>query len=127
MKKEIIIVILVIMLVIGLNIITSNNTNRVMDDITESLSLTRDGLMLSEKEQMLDNIDNAMDTWEKEKNLLSMYIEHDELEKVEMYMINVKTNIETEKYNSATEALDTCNFMIEHIKDKYKLSIKNIF
>ena len=76
---------------------------------------------------MKENMEKVKETWNKEKNTLSLYVEHDELEKVEMYMTNVNTNIEIKEYNRAIEALDTCTFIIEHIKDKYKLEITNIF
>ncbi len=127
MKKEIIIATIVVILVITLNIITSKNTERVMDEITAYLSLVREGMEVEAEEQIKENMENAIKTWEKEKEKLSIYIEHDELEKIELYMTNVDTDIETKEYNMAMEALDTCNFIIEHVKDKYKLSIQNIF
>lgn len=127
MKKEIIIIFIVIILIIILNIITSRNTNRVMGEITADLGMVREGLNIGAEEQMKENIKKAKETWDNEKDKLSVYIEHDELEKVEMYMTNVDTDIQTKEYSMALEALDTCRFIIEHIKDKYSLSIKNIF
>ena len=127
MRREIIIVSIVVIGIVILNIITSKNTNCVMDEVTAYLSLIREGIEVEAEEQMKENMEKVKETWNKEKNTLSLYVEHDELEKVEMYMTNVNTNIEIKEYNRAIEALDTCTFIIEHIKDKYKLEITNIF
>lgn len=127
MRKEIIIVCIVVIAIIILNIITSKNTSSIMDEEIAYLGLVREGIEVESEEQMKENIEKVKETWNKEKKILSLYIEHDELEKVEMYVTNVNTNIEIKEYNRAIEALDTCTFIINHIKDKYKLSIVNIF
>ena len=127
MRREIIIVSIVVIGIVILNIITSKNTNCVMDEVTAYLSLIREGIEVEAEEQMKENMEKVNETWNKEKKTLSLYIEHDELEKVEMYMTNISTNIEIREYNRAMEALDTCTFIIDHIKDKYELSITNIF
>ena len=127
MKKEILVVAIVVIGIIILNIITSKKTNSVMDEVTAHLALVREGIEVLSEEKMVSNMEKIKETWDKEKNTLSLYVEHDELEKVEMYMTNVNTNIEIKEYNRAIEALDTCTFIIEHIKDKYKLEITNIF
>jgi len=127
MKKEIIIIVVVVVVIVILNIFTSRHTNEVADEIVAHLSLVREGLKLEAEEQIQENIEEAKKIWDREKDKLSIYIEHEELEKVEMYMTNVSTDIETKEYNMAIESLDTCVFIIGHIKDKYELSLKNIF
>lgn len=127
MRREIVIVSIVVICIIILNIITSKNTNYVMDEITAYLGQVREGIEVQAEEQMKENIEKVKEIWDKKKNTLSLYIEHNELEKVEMYITNVNTNIEIKEYSRAIETLDTCNFIIEHIKDRYRLSISNIF
>lgn len=56
-----------------------------------------------------------------------IYIEHNELEKAEMYIVEAKSHIETNEYSMAIESLDSCKFIIDHIIDKYEFSLKNIF
>lgn len=127
MKKEVIICVVVIMLIVILNILTENNTEKVMNTITEYLEVTKEAIIDGEDEKMNENIDKAKSNWDKEKDVLSIYIEHDELEKIEMYLVEVETDIMTKEYNMAMESLNDCIFIINHIKDKYKLSLKNIF
>ena len=42
-------------------------------------------------------------------------------------MLETESYIEVEEYDVAVQTLDTCNFIIDHIKDKYEFSLKNIF
>ena len=49
------------------------------------------------------------------------------LEKVEMYMEEAKTNIETEEWNVAISSIDTSAYMLNQIKERYEFSLKNIF
>lgn len=127
MKKEIIICIVVIMIILGLNILSEKYTNDIMDNVTIHLGMVREAILTEDEEKMKENIKNVLEEWDKNKSRLSVYIEHDELEKVELYMVEVNTDIGTKEYNMALESLESCNFIIEHIKDKYKLSLKNIF
>ena len=127
MSKQIIICILVIIIVIWLDAFTARYTNNIMDNIISNLSEVREAIYQEDEEKMKENIEKVMDEWDKNKSKLSVYIEHDKKEKVELYMVEVNTDIGTKEYNMALESLESCSFIIEHIKDKYKLSLKNIF
>ncbi len=83
---------------------------------------------MENKEENLNNrIEEIIENWNKKKEAFVIYLEHTELEKVEMYMIEIKSNIETKEYEMAVQAIDTCKFIIGHIKEKYEFSIENIF
>ena len=69
----------------------------------------------------------VVDTWNDKKEILVIYLEHTELEKAEMYILEAKSHLETEEYTMAIQSIDTAIFIIDHIKDKYEFSIKNIF
>ena len=87
MKKEIIICVIVIIIVIALNVFSEKFTNKIMDDIITNLKNVREALLTENEEQMRENIEKVNNEWEENKSKLSIYIEHDELEKIEMYII----------------------------------------
>ena len=126
MKKEIMICFVVIAAIVALSIISEAHTDNIMKNIENNLGTLRKDLF-QQNENVKDEINDILNNWEKEKELLSIYIEHDELEKIETSLREINSNIETEEYNVAVQSLDTCVFLINHIKDKYKLSVKNIF
>ena len=98
-----------------------------MDEITASLNTVRHNLEIQDDIGLSKNMESIINNWKEKSDILSFYVEHDELEKVGMYLQEIDSNIETKEYNIAIQSLDTCNFIIEHIKDKYKVSLKNIF
>ena len=80
-----------------------------------------------EKQNIEDEITKSSELWNKEYQTLAYYIEHDELEKVSEALVRAKANISAEEYSSAIENIDSCIFLLQHIEEKDKFTLKNIF
>ena len=127
LKKEILICVIVVILIVVLNAVTEKNTENVLGEISSDFSEMHEYLEQEDDEKLKGKINEVIEIWEKESDKLSFYIEHEELEKVEMYIWEINSNIETKEYSMAMQSLDTCDFIINHIMDKNKLELKNIF
>lgn len=127
MKKEVIIVIIILVLIIILNIITQKYTNVKMTELTDMLSKLKESLSLENIEEAKEKMVKIEEKWDNVKEKFVIYLEHNELEKVEMYIIETKSHIETNEISMAIQSVDTCTFVIDHIKEKYEFSLKNIF
>jgi len=132
MYKEIIIIINILLIILTLNYITQNYTKFCVSEISSDLNGLRG--KIKEKidieevpKQLNDSIDDIHNKWDEMYKRLAFYIEHDELEKVETCLTNIRSNIETEELEHSIENLDNCIFILEHIRDKEKLSLANIF
>lgn len=124
MYKEIIICIVIIFLIIFGNIITQKYTEDSIKEIGDSLSKIKDA---SDSSLAKDAIINSQEIWEGRYKILAYYIEHDELEKVTEAIIKTKSNIDTGDEGQAIENIDNCMFLLEHIKEKEKFNLRNIF
>ena len=128
MKKDIIVCVFVIALVVALNIITSNYTKDSTKKIEEKLSSIRDKIEKNEETQVTANeIKQLKEDWEERNAKLAYYIEHDELEKVNLYIVGLESNYSSKEYGNALEELDKCEFILKHIEEKYSFSMRNIF
>ena len=129
MRKEWIICIIVIFLVAITNIITQNYTNQSVETMDFKLENLKEKLVQEEIEQkeVQNEIKEIMEHWEKRYETLAYYIEHDELEKVETELTSLQANIEIEQYEESVPDLEKSIFILNHIKEKFKLNIKNIF
>lgn len=132
MKKEFIICIIVIILVIFGNIITQNHTKQCVEQLDKELTDLRVRIIASEKskdeEKALENkSEEIKQNWDNMQETLSFYIEHDELEKVETQLALLSGEMETKLYDDAIPEIEKCQFILEHIADKTALNIKNIF
>ena len=136
MKKEIIISIIVITMVIIGNIVTQNNTKKTVAKLNEKLANLKNSLMdviddnKKKDENYLKYKEKSSDIrnrWDEMQELLSFYIEHDELEKVETQLAVINGQMESKLYDEAVVEIERCNFILEHIADKTAFNIKNIF
>lgn len=129
MYKEIIVCILVVILIISMDLLSNNYTKKVFFSINESLGNLRNEMLKEDKDQnkINDEITKVEQEWNKKLNILSCYIEHNELEKVARQLTLIKGNIDVGEYNQAIPQLDDCVYVINHIKDKESLLIRNLF
>ena len=129
MYKEIIICISIILIIFSIDLIAKNYTKDATENLTERLQEIREGLVDENisKEKVTNLNKNIINEWKNKYEILAYYIEHDELEKVETELTSLQSNIEVEKFDDGIENLDRCIFILNHIKDKYGLKIKNIF
>jgi len=128
MYKEIIVCILVVILIISMDLLSNNYTKKVFFSINDSLGNLRNEMLKEDKDvnKINDEIKKVEQEWNK-LNLLSCYIEHNELEKVARQLTLIKGNIDVGEYNQAVPQLDDCVYVINHIKDKESLLLRNLF
>ena len=132
MKKEIIISIIVITMVIIGNIVTQNNTKKTVAKLNEKLANLKNSLIdviddnKKKDENYLKYKEKSSDIrnrWDEMQELLSFYIEHDELEKVETQLAVINGQMESKLYDEAVVEIERCKFILEHIADKTAFKI----
>ena len=128
MKKEMIICIVIIIVVIILDIITINYTKDSVGSLKVQLSDIKEDIKKEDDVNAINKkIADLRSNWEERYEKLAYYIEHNELEKVHLYIEGLDSNVNSDEYSQAIDELDKCVYILEHIKDKYSLSLKNIF
>lgn len=129
MYKEWIICFIVIFSVITVDIITQNYTDKSVQVIGDNLEILKEELKKEEvdKQELEENIGKIINVWKEKYEKLAYFIEHDELEKVETELTSLKAHIDVEEYEDGVPELEKSIFILNHIKDKFKLDIKNIF
>ena len=129
MYKETIISIVIIIVILILDYFTQNYTENRLNELMGKLESLKNDIIVEEveKDSVIEK-SKEIDEYSKEiHKKLAYYIEHDELEKVETDITSVKSFVELEDYEMAANEIDKSIFVIQHINDKYKLSIENIF
>lgn len=131
MTKELIISIIIVVLIFIGNTITENYTQESIDETTKKLVILREEIIKNENEidteASLKKMEEINKNWDNRCEKLAYYIEHDELEKVKTEITGLKGYIEKEEYSEAVPELDRSVYILEHIKDKTALNLKNIF
>ena len=129
MYKELIISIVVIACIVIGNIITQNNTIEAVSQISGELILLREQMEEQNvnQEESKEQMRKVERVWKEKYRLMAFYIEHNELEKVQTELTKLKADIHMQEYAQGVENLESCIFILEHIKDKSALKVVNIF
>lgn len=132
MTKELIIsVIIVVVIVVG-DTFTTRYTNKSIETTTQSLAEIREEMDKKNEEEidadkLKEQIKNIRNDWNKRHKKLAIYIEHDELEKIETNLAGLNGYLDKEEYGDSMAQLDISVYVLEHIKNKTILSLINIF
>ena len=127
MRNESLICIVVIILIAILEMVTGNYTKESVEYLKSDLYQIKQEIETEDKKKISEKVMNAKENWKDRANKMAYYVEHDELEKVNVYLVGVESDTETEEYNDAKSELEKCIYILEHIEEKYKFNLKNIF
>ncbi len=126
MYKEIIISAVLLVFIFTANYLTRNYTQKSIEEVTQKLESLKTE-MLEKGEQTGEKYDELEKVWLEKYEVLAYYIEHDELEKVSSELFQLKGSIQTDQVDEGIPTIENCKFILDHIKDKDKFEIKNIF
>ena len=114
-------------MIFTLDMFTQGYTRKTSQEITGKMTELKTNLLKLNNEKIDKTVQEIDEILAKKHDRLAYYIEHDELEKVDTAIIEVKSYIETEDYSSAVAELDKGKFVLEHIEEKYSFNIQNVF
>lgn len=129
MYREIIISVLIIVSIFTFDKMTQRYTDKAINDAIQDLNKIKQNI----KEEIIDNkevvkkCNEKYQKWLRYHKYLAFYIEHNELEKVEINYVAGKSLIEMEKYEEAITEIEKTIFVMQHINDKYAVNLENIF
>lgn len=129
MYKEVVISTIIVIAIIVLNVVTQNYTKSTVSQIKEHLNNTKEELIKEEPDydMALQKAKETYEKWEELDEIIVLYTEHSEIEKVTTAIISMQSFIEMEDDSQAVDSIDRCNYILENIESKERLSIDNIF
>lgn len=120
LKKELITLIVVIMFVFCLNFYTEKILNETMREMINKIEIIKEDINN-------ENVTELKDIWMEREKKISYFLEHDELEKVTLEIEKLKINTENNLILEAEEDIKLIETLLNHIEEKGKLKMKNIF
>lgn len=128
MYKELIITVIIIGSVIGLDFFTQRYTEDSVEKMNMELNNLKNIVINDESyEVIMKSISRIEKLWNDKQNKLVYYIEHDEIEKVTERIKEIKGYSETKEAKESVHQIQSCMFLLNHIKDKEKFNFKNLF
>lgn len=129
MKKEIVISIIIVFLVVISDFFTSNITDNRINDMNYSLNKMKENIINNESRdnKLILEAENIKRKWEDDNNILSYYIEHEELEKVGTEISSLYNYVESNDINQALDSIARLEFILDYISKKYDFELNNFF
>lgn len=127
--KETIIIISILIIIFTCSIVTQRYLNRTSDLLVDDLKEIKQNIEnkdLDEKE-LAKKAEEMYEKWEKINAKWSIIVLHDEIDLIETSLIKMKAFVKAEEIEECMAELDTSIFLLNHIKEKEKTSLKNIF
>lgn len=128
--KEIFIIIICIALVVAGGSVSQaylNESSKILVDELEILTEQIKKAQENEKNDSAELAENIYEKWEEIEDKWSIIIMHDELDLIELSLIAMKTGIKEQEYERSIEEVEKSKFLLEHITEKEKFKLKNIF
>lgn len=129
MREIAIIIICVIIVIVGANIslgYLSGTGNDLINDLNE-LKIEIGRAKNFEENRAEELADNIYNKWQNIEENWSIIITHNELDLIQLSLIAMKSYISENKYSESLDELEKSSFLLEHVQDKEKLDLKNIF
>ena len=132
MTKELVISVIIVVVIIAGDIFTTKYTNKSIETTTQSLSeigkeMEKENEEDINKDKLKEQIKEIRDDWNERHKKLAIYIEHDELEKIETNLASLNGYLNMEEYGDSMAQLEASVYVLKHIKNKTTLSLINIF
>lgn len=128
MKREAIITISIVLLILSAEWLTQKYTHKAFAEIEENLIQLKEEILQTNanNSQLIEKTEQISELWESKQENLSYYLEHNELEKVNTQIILIKGYLESDSPQDAIPDLEEGLYIIEHIKEKEAFKLKNI-
>ena len=129
--KDFIIISIILIIIIGGAIYTQRYINKTSQELTKDLEdLKKMMIDIKQNEDSGDivkKVNEIYNKWEKTEEGWAIIVLHSELDLIETSFVRMKTAIEEDEINRGLEELETNIFLINHISEKEKFCLKNIF
>ena len=129
MRKELIITILVFLIIIISDIFLQNYIKGSVEEIKNDLENLKKEVLDSgiESKELEEKVKKIYEKWEIKNKVLTFFVEHDELEKVNTELNKIKGYFEVDMKDDSMTDINETIYVLEHIREKQKVSLKNVF
>ena len=128
--KTLVIAIIIVIIVIILDIIFENYSKKSIEKVNGNIDKIYNLFEAKENydvSRLKKLSENARKEWRSREKILSCFIEHDEVEKINVKLDILYIQIKNENWADSKSTVSELIRLIKYLEGKYELSIQNIF
>ena len=124
MVKSIISVIVVFALIVGLALFEGFYVSSKFNDFHDALEILYD--KIEEETATIDDVYAVQSSWIQKKKSLHVFIPHNEIKEIEMWLSESATLVRDKEWNDAVSKIEVLLELSEQIPKTFKISFDNI-
>ncbi len=121
----------IIIIIVGGDIMMQTHLNKTADELINNLQDLKQKTILAKETENRENIKKQIneidEKWEEINKTWAEIVVHQELDNIQQSLTKAKSNIEEGGLEDALQEIETALFFVEHVKQREKISLKNIF
>lgn len=129
--RDVIIIISIILIIIFADLYMQNYLTKTTEELSADLINLREKAINTKENNKRDEIivlaNKVEQKWQEISNGWSIIIVHQEIDNLEQAFTRAKSSIENGDLDEAIPEIEEAIFFTNHVRDREKLSIKNIF
>lgn len=127
--KQIIIMIIILIVIFSGSLYIQNFLKDTSSPLISKLNEIKEDVENGniEDKEVREQSEQVYEEWEDISEKWAIIVLHDEMDLIEMSLIKMNSNIKMENAEDSIQELETSIFLLEHIGEKEKTSLKNIF
>lgn len=126
--KELIIIFIILIIIIGGALYTNNYIDESSEQLVSKLKNLKKNVQQNEEiNNLKKKVEKIYNEWESTEEKWALIVSHFELDMIETGFVRLKAQIEEEELERSVEEIDATIFLVNHISEKEKFCLKNIF
>ncbi len=129
--REIIMIIIIVIVIFAGDFLTQSYLETSVNEMKlelETLKIEALKCKESDERSTLENqFNKTEEKWNKINSVWSIIIIHEEIDNIEESLIKAKSSIFDGQLEEALEEIETAMFYINHVREREKIELKNIF
>ena len=127
--KEFTIIFIILIIIVGGAIYTNNYLNDYSQKMVSMLEDLKQkvGHKENNMEELKTEVEKVYNEWENTEKKWAFIVLHSELDLIETSFVKMKAQIEEGELKKSMEEIETSIFLVNHISEKEKFCLKNIF
>lgn len=121
----------IFIIIVGGDIMMQTHLNKTADELINNLQDLKQKTILVKETENRENIKKQIneidEKWEEINKTWAEIVVHQELDNIHQSLTKAKSNIEEGGLEDAIQEIETALFFVEHVKQREKISLKNIF
>ena len=124
---KVIVIIVFMIVILVLNWLVGSYTDKAINNMEAGVAQLKKTLLAGNYEESKKQSEKLRDNWNEYENKFAYFMDHEEIEKLSVKVYAIDENASNKYYELALEDSIETKFLLEHVKDKLKWKLNNVF